>query len=230
MTSKILLIDDEPKIVELVRLYLERAGYQVLVARDGGSGLTTFHRDEPDLIVLDLMLPGIDGIEVCRRVRHESDVPIIMLTARAEEIDKLVGLEVGADDYVTKPFSPRELIARVRTVLRRSNGSRAAGSQRIEVNGLSIDATRHEVACHGKPIGLTPTEFRLLWALAGQPERVFSRSQLMDEALDETFEGYARTVDAHVKNLRRKLSSAAGKNCIVTVYGVGYRFTGAGHA
>ena len=229
MSSKILVVDDEPKIVELLRLYLERAGYKVTIASDGQSALSAFRHENPDLIILDLMLPGIDGIEVCSRLRRESHIPVIMLTARAEEVDKLAGLEVGADDYVTKPFSPRELVARVRAVLRRSNGAHEPAQQRIELDGLLIDAIRHQVACNGKPVGLTPTEFRLLWALARQPQRVFSRSQLMNEALGEQFEGYERTVDAHLKNLRRKLSQACESACIETVYGVGYRFAEAAH-
>ena len=224
MRAKILVVDDEPKIVDLVRLYLERDGHEVTVARDGSAALTAFRSQRPDLIVLDLMLPGVDGLEVCRRVRQESTVPIVMLTARAEEIDKLVGLEIGADDYLTKPFSPRELAARVRAVLRRTAGQAETPAERITVGALVIDATRHEAACEGKPLGLTPTEFRLLTTLARQPGRVFARSQLLDEALGERFEGFDRSIDAHVKNLRRKLSDASGRTCIETVYGVGYRF------
>jgi two-component system alkaline phosphatase synthesis response regulator PhoP len=229
MSTKILVVDDEPKIVDLLRLYLERAGYKVTIAGDGQSALSVFRREKPDLVILDLMLPGIDGVEVCSRLRRESHIPVIMLTARAEEVDKLVGLEVGADDYVTKPFSPREVVARVRAVLRRSNGAPEPAQKRIELDGLLIDATRHQVTCNGKSVGLTPTEFRLLWAMAGQPQRVFSRSQLMNEALDEEFEGYERTIDAHVKNLRRKLSRACESACIETVYGVGYRFVETAH-
>jgi len=227
---KVLVVDDEPKIVDLVKLYLERDGYQVLTARDGHAALESMRDEQPDLVVLDLMLPGIDGVEVCRRVRRESNVPIIMLTARAEEADKLIGLEIGADDYVTKPFSPRELTGRVRAVLRRSNAAQGQKPERIEVGGLMIDSTGHKVLCDSKVIDLTPTEFRLLWALASQPERVFSRGQLLETALDDQFEGYERTIDAHVKNLRRKLSQASGRSCIQTVYGVGYKFVEAGNA
>jgi len=227
---KVLVVDDEPKIVDLVKLYLERDGFQVLTARDGHAALAAVRDEQPDLIVLDLMLPGIDGVEVCRRIRRESNVPVIMLTARAEEADKLIGLEVGADDYVTKPFSPRELAGRVRAVLRRSNAAQGQKPERIEVGGLMIDSTGHKVLCDGELIDLTPTEFRLLWTLSSQPERVFSRGQLLENAFENRFEGYERTIDAHVKNLRRKLSRASGRSCIETVYGIGYKFVEAGNA
>ena len=221
---KVLVVDDEPKIVDLVKLYLERDGYQVLTARDGHAALAAVRDEHPDLVVLDLMLPGVNGLDVCRSVRSHSSVPIIMLTARAEEADKLIGLEIGADDYVTKPFSPRELTGRVRAVLRRSTAASEKKPDRIEVGGLIVNATGHIVSCDDKSIDLTPTEFRLLWALASQPERVFSRGQLLENALENQFEGYERTIDAHVKNLRRKLTQAAGRSCIETVYGVGYKF------
>ena len=221
---KVLVVDDEPKIVDLVKLYLERDGYQVVAARDGHAALAEMRDEQPDLVILDLMLPGIDGVEVCRRIRRESNVPIIMLTARAEEADKLIGLEVGADDYVTKPFSPRELTGRVRAVLRRSTTAQGQKPERIEVGGLIVDSTGHKVMCDGKLIDLTPTEFRLLCALASQPERVFSRGQLLERALENQFEGYERTIDTHVKNLRQKLTRASGRSCIETVYGVGYKF------
>jgi DNA-binding response OmpR family regulator len=219
-------VDDEPKIVEMVRLYLERDGHTVLVAGDGASALETFRRERPDLVVLDLMLPGIDGLDVCRTIRRESQVPIVMLTAKAEEVDKLIGLELGADDYLTKPFSPRELAARVRAVLRRSAPRPAEEPERLEAGGLAIDARRHEVSCGGEVLALTPTEFRLLWALAREPGRVFTRDQLLDLALHETYEAYQRTVDAHVKNLRQKLRRASGRGrcAVVTVHGVGYKF------
>jgi two-component system alkaline phosphatase synthesis response regulator PhoP len=223
-TVKVLVVDDEPKIVDLVKLYLERDGYQVLTARDGQTALAAFRDEHPDIIILDLMLPGISGLDVCRNIRSHSSVPVIMLTARAEEADKLIGLEIGADDYVTKPFSPRELAGRVRAVLRRSTNSPEQRPERIEAGSLIIDATGHKVSCDGKSIDLTPTEFRLLWALVGQPERVFSRGQLLETALENQFEGYERTIDAHVKNLRRKLTQASGRSCIETVYGVGYKF------
>jgi DNA-binding response OmpR family regulator len=225
MATRVLVVDDEPKIVEMVRLYLERDGHKVLVAGDGVSALETFRRERPDLVVLDLMLPGIDGLDVCRAIRRESQVPIVMLTAKAAEVDKLIGLELGADDYLTKPFSPRELAARVRAVLRRSAPRPAEEPERLEAGGLVIDARRHEVSCDGEVLALTPTEFRLLWALAREPGRVFTRDQLLDLALQETYEAYQRTVDAHVKNLRQKLRRASGsRRCaVVTVHGVGYK-------
>ena len=225
MPGKVLVVDDEAKIVEMVRLYLERDGHTVLIARDGLSALESFRRDRPDLVVLDLMLPGIDGLEVCRIIRKESDVPVVMLTARTEEVDKLIGLELGADDYITKPFSPREVAARVRAVLRRS-GARPPEEERLEVGSLVIDARRHEVSCNGEALPLTPTEFRLLWSLAREPGRVFTRAQLLDLALGESYEGYDRTVDAHIKNLRHKLRRGApdSRGCVIaTVHGVGYK-------
>jgi DNA-binding response OmpR family regulator len=225
MPRKVLVVDDEPKIVQMVRLYLERDGHRVLVARDGPSALKVFQTESPDLVVLDLMLPGLDGLEVCRAIRRESDVPIVMLTARAEEVDKLIGLELGADDYLTKPFSPRELAARVRAVLRRSAPRPPAEPECLEVGGLVIDAHQHEVYCGGERLLLTPTEFRLLWALAREPGRVFTRAQLLDMALNESYEAYERTVDAHIKNLRQKVHGVPGPHrCeIVTVRGVGYK-------
>ena len=225
--GKILVVDDERKIVSLVRAYLEREGYDVIEASAGHEAVEASRRESPDLVVLDIMLPGLDGWEVCREIRRFSEVPIIMLTARDEDADKLVGLELGADDYVTKPFSPRELVARVRTVLRRARASRAPAPspERIVLGGLVLDEERFEVSCHGQPLALTRTEFRLLAALAREPGRVLSRSQLLDMALGQSYEGYDRTIDAHIKNLRRKLSAAgAGEGCnIITVHGVGYK-------
>jgi DNA-binding response OmpR family regulator len=222
--GKILVVDDEPKIVSTVRAYLERDGYQVFEAGNGRQALDTFHREKPDLIILDLMLPEVDGLEVCRQIRRASDVPIIMLTARQEDADKLVGLEIGADDYITKPFSPRELVARVRVVLRRSRPSPAPTSSRFVLGDLTVDEERFEATCHSRPIPLTPTEFRLLAALAKNPGRVLSRARLLD-ILGESYEGYERTVDVHIKNLRRKLAEiGSGKGCtITTIHGVGYK-------
>lgn len=221
--AKVLVVEDEGKIADLVRLYLERDGHLVSVATDGKGGLESFRRLAPDLVILDLMLPEIDGLEVCRQIRRTSSTPIIMLTARAEEVDRLIGLELGADDYVTKPFSPRELAARVRAVLRRTSRAAVAEPEgRVEVGGLVIDDRRHQASCDGVPLDLTPTEFRLLLTLAREPGRVFTRAQLLDLALGERFEGYERTVDAHIKNLRAKLP-AASRCTITTVYGVGYR-------
>ncbi|APV43813.1 two-component system, OmpR family, alkaline phosphatase synthesis response regulator PhoP [Dehalogenimonas formicexedens] len=224
--AKILVVDDEPKIVSTVRAYLERDGYEVVTAGDGKTSVEVFKRDKPDLIILDLMLPEIDGLEVCRTIRRASDVPIIMLTARQEDADKLIGLEIGADDYVTKPFSPRELVARVKVILRRAKPSpSAAASARIEAGGIVVDEDRFEATCHGQPIPLTATEFKILTALVRNAGLVLSRSKLLD-LLGENYEGYERTIDVHVKNLRRKLGEANIESpcSITTVHGVGYKF------
>jgi DNA-binding response OmpR family regulator len=222
--GKILVVDDERKIVNLVRAYLERDGYEVVAAYDGKAAVAVCRREAPDLVVLDIMLPELDGWEVCRQIRRFSSVPIIMLTARDEDADKLVGLELGADDYVTKPFSPRVLVARVKAVLRRARDV-PSESRMIRSGELVIDEERFLATCHGQPLSLTPTEFRVLAALASERGRVLSRAQLLDMALGESFDGYDRTVDAHIKNLRRKLAAAGGdSDCrIVTVHGVGYR-------
>ncbi len=221
----ILVVDDEPKLVKVVRDYLEHDGYRVLSAGDGREALARFQEARPDLVVLDLMLPELDGLEVCRRLRQYSGVPIIMLTARAEEVDELVGLELGADDYVTKPFSPRTLLARIRSVLRRANPT-DDGEEPLFVGPLRVDPSRHKAAWEGAPLALTPTEFRLLAALAGHPGRVFERLTLLERIQGEAYAGYERTVDAHVKNLRKKLAAAGGEaaaSSIATVPGVGYR-------
>ena len=221
--QKVLVVDDESKIVRTVRAYLEREGYLVSEAGTGPQALEAFKKERPDLVVLDLMLPELDGYEVCRRLRRESDVPVIMLTARDDDTDKLIGLELGADDYVTKPFSPRELVARVRAVLRRT-ARQPASSERFTVGDLVVDEERFEVSCHGQKVDITPTEFKLLATLARRPGRVFTRAQLVEQALGESFEGYERTIDAHIKNLRRKLGGAGGSGCgILTVHGVGYK-------
>ncbi len=224
--GKILVVDDEKKMVDLVRAYLERDGYKVVEAADGRQALDVFHRTLPDLLILDLMLPEIDGLEVCREIRRTSDVPIIMLTARDDDTDKLIGLELGADDYITKPFSPRELVARVRVILRRAHPSPTPppATAHLVRGDLILDEARFEATCHRHPLPLTLTEFRILAALAISPGRVLSRAQLLD-ALGETYEGYERTIDVHIKNLRRKLGAAgAGKGCsIATVHGLGYK-------
>lgn len=225
--EKILVVDDEPKIVELVRLYLEREGYRVSAAGDGRAALSAFRQEKPNLVVLDLMLPELDGREVCRALRKESAVPIIMLTARAEEADKLIGLELGADDYLTKPFSPRELVARVRAVLRRA-ASPPAPEEALAVGDLHLDLARHEARCADRPLELTATEFKLLAALAQNPGRVLSRQRLLDLARGEDYEGLERTIDSHIKNLRLKLAPPGKPGCrIATVRGVGYRLEGA---
>lgn len=221
--KRVLVVDDDVKTVELVKLYLNRDGHKVLVAYDGVEALRLAREGHPDLIVLDLMLPGIDGLEICRTLRNESDVPIIMLTARATDEDKLTGLGLGADDYVTKPFSPRELAARVRAVLRRLPGER--GPAEIERGELTVNFVKHKAFLAGRPLNLSPTEFKLLGVLAREPGRVFSRAQLIEEALGYDFVGFDRTVDVHILNLRRKLEPDPNHpEYIKTVYGVGYNF------
>jgi two-component system, OmpR family, alkaline phosphatase synthesis response regulator PhoP len=224
MTTTILIVDDEPKIVKLARDYLEQGGFQVLTALDGTAALSTARTERPDLIVLDLMLPGMDGLDVCRALRRESDVPIIMLTARSEEADRLIGLELGADDYVTKPFSPRELVARVRALLRRAQGTVYTPGI-IRAGDLEIDVEGHRVSQAGEPLHLTRFEFALLEILAQHPGQAFSRAQLLDKLHGVAAVGYDRSVDAHIKNLRRKIETDPAKpQYIQTVYGIGYRF------
>jgi DNA-binding response OmpR family regulator len=224
--ARILVVDDEPKIVQLVRDYLERAGFAVSTARDGNEALMRAHQERPDLIVLDLGLPELDGLEVTRRLRRDSGVPIIMLTARHDETDKVVGLELGADDYVTKPFSPRELEARVRAVLRRQ--LRDADAEVIRAGDLTLDLPRMRTDVAGRPVALTATEFQLLTALARQPGRVFTRAQLLDAIHGVAFESYERAIDAHVKNIRRKIEpDPRVPRYLLTVYGVGYRLADA---
>lgn len=226
MNRTILVVDDDKKIADLVSLYLKKEGYSVLVAYDGQEALDLARRKAPDLIVLDLLLPGLDGMEVCQRLRAESRVPIIMLTARSTDEDKLLGLDLGADDYVTKPFNPRELVARIRAVLRRIAPEEEPGED-MRFDGLTISFVRHEVLVQGKTVALTPTEFRLLSALAREPGRVFSRSELLDRVFGYDYEGLERTVDVHIMNLRRKMEPEPSKpRYIVTVPGVGYRFEG----
>jgi two-component system alkaline phosphatase synthesis response regulator PhoP len=223
MPKKILVVDDEPKIAEICQDYLKAAGYQVVIAMTGPDGLSMARRERPDLIVLDLMLPEMDGLDVCRTLRRESDVPIIMLTARVEETDTLIGLEIGADDYITKPFSPRELVARVRVVLRRGSGDPT--SEVIRVGEVTLDRARYEVNLPDQTITLTPTEFEILASLMSQPGRIFSRAQLLNAVHGVAFESYERAIDSHIRNLRRKLETSDGQaNYIVTVHGVGYKF------
>ncbi len=222
MPELILVVDDEPKIVRLARDYLEKNGFRVTTAADGQSALTVARREKPDLIILDLMLPILDGREVCKVLRRESDVPIIMLTALAEEVDQVTGLEIGADDYITKPFSPRAMIARVRALLRRTRGGVKAPSI-IRVGGLEIDAERYSVTFKDAPIKLTPNEFKLLQLLASRPGQTLTREQLLDD-LHGAASSFDRSVDSHIKNLRKKLEAASGEAMIETVYGIGYRF------
>ena len=221
MPPLILIVDDEPKITRLARDYLEKNGFRVLTAADGQSALTTARREKPDLVILDLMLPNIDGREVCRILRRESAVPIIMLTALSEEIDQVTGLEIGADDYITKPFSVRALVARVRALLRRARGDVKAPSL-IRVSGLEIDSEKYAVSFNGAPIKLTPNEFKLLVLLASRPNQTLTREQLLED-LHGTSSNVDRSVDSHIKNLRKKLEIASGESMIETVYGIGYR-------
>jgi two-component system alkaline phosphatase synthesis response regulator PhoP len=223
----ILVVDDEPQIVELVKDYLKQAGFRVVTARDGQTALTVARHERPDLVVLDLMLPGgMDGLDVCRRLRQDAVlgmVPIIMLTARGEETDRLIGLAVGADDYVTKPFSPREVVARVRAVLRRAGGD-VQPSGIIRVGDLVVDLPGRSVTVDGQSVSLTPTEFDLLAVMAQSPGRPFTRAQLMDMVYDVAYAGYDRAIDSHIKNLRRKIEADPREpRYVVTVYGVGYK-------
>ncbi len=221
--TTILIVDDEPKIVQLARDYLQHAGFTVLSAGDGKSALAMARNAKPDLIVLDLALPELDGLDVTRTLRKESPVPIIMLTARGEESDKLVGLELGADDYMTKPFSPKELVARVRAVLRRWESARVAGDV-LRVGDLTLDLPRMQATMGTRAVDLTPTEFQLLATLAKYPGRVFTRGQLLDALHGVAFESYERAIDAHVKNVRRKIEPDARRpRYILSVYGVGYK-------
>lgn len=223
MSPKILVVDDEARIVRLVRSYLEQAGYAVVEANDGQTALIQARREKPDLVVLDLGLPVMDGLEVARILRRERDTPIIMLTARVEDTDKIVGLELGADDYVTKPFNPRELVARVRAVLRRTSGATPT-PEILRASGLELDMNGHQATLDGRPLDLTPTEFELLAVLLRNPGRVFTRLELLDRVQGEAYEGYERTIDAHIKNLRAKLGDdPRHPRYIQTVFGVGYK-------
>ena len=222
----ILIVDDEPKMIKIARDYLAQAGYNVITASDGAAAVSASRTAKPDLIVLDLGLPKLDGLDVTRAIRKDSNVPIIMLTARGEESDKLVGLELGADDYMTKPFSPKELVARVRVVLRRAEGVAASAVEMIRVGDLTLDVPRMRVSLGDQSVEVTPTEFQLLAALAKQPGRIFTRAQLLDAVHGVAFESYERAIDAHIKNLRRKLEpNPREPKYILTVYGVGYKFS-----
>ncbi len=223
--KRVLVVDDDAKTVELVKLYLNRDGYRVITSYDGLEALRLARETRPDLIVLDLMLPGMDGLEICRTLREESDVPIIMLTARTTDQDKLTGLGLGADDYITKPFSPRELAARVRAVLRRLPGER--GPAEIRHDKLRVNFRNHQASLDGRDLNLTPVEFKLLGVLVKEPGRVFNREQLIEDALGFDFEGFNRTIDVHILNLRRKIEpDPSHPRYIKTVYGAGYKFSG----
>jgi DNA-binding response OmpR family regulator len=223
--SIILIIEDEPELVKVLRSYLEQAGFTVFSALRGDTGLTTWEQKHPDLVILDLNLPGMDGLDVARAIRRKTDTPIIMLTARVEETDQLIGLELGADDYIPKPFSPRVVVARVRALLRRAAGSNVPVIS-VHAGDLEIDLDAHRLTRAGELIDLTPTEFSLLATLASHPGRVFSRLQLLEASQGVAYEGYERTVDAHIKNLRAKLENdPKNPRYIETVFGVGYRFS-----
>jgi DNA-binding response OmpR family regulator len=221
----VLVVDDEPRILQLVRDYLEHGGFTVITAPDGPSALRSARTARPDLVVLDLGLPGLDGLDVARSLRREGEVPIIMLTARTEESDKLVGLELGADDYLTKPFSPKELVARVRAVLRRAEGRRKP-SDIVRVDpDVELDVPRMEARFGGRRVDLTKSEFEIVTTMARQPGRVFTRAQLLDAVRGVAFESYERAIDAHIKNIRKKIETdPRSPRYVLTVFGVGYRF------
>lgn len=230
MAKTILVVDDEPKIVKVLKGYLEQASYRVVTAADGQMALTTFRHERPDLVVLDLSLPGIDGLDVCRTLRRESNVPVIMLTARTEEADKLIGLELGADDYVTKPFSPREMVARVRAILRRAD-IQPIGSEVVRAGDIMLDLGSHQAMVAGRPVRLTRMEFSMLAALARAPGRALTRLQLLELSQESAYEGYERTVDVHIRNLRNKIEPDPKQpRYIVTVFGIGYALQEPDHA
>jgi two-component system, OmpR family, alkaline phosphatase synthesis response regulator PhoP len=230
MAKTILVVDDERKIVTVLKGYLEQAGFRVVTAGDGQMALITFRHEKPELVILDLMLPGIDGLDVCRVLRRESSVPIIMLTARAEEADRLIGLELGADDYVVKPFSPREVVARVRAVLRRVEGEVTA-SERLLSGDIALDLAAHQATVGGRPVELTPMEFGLLAVLARSPGRTFTRAQLLQQIQNSPLEGFERTVDVHIRNIRAKIElDPKNPRHILTIYGVGYKLAEPTHA
>jgi two-component system OmpR family response regulator len=224
--QKILVIDDEENVCELVSLYFGKAGYDVFTAADGSDGIDKVRSERPDLVILDLMLPGMDGLDVCKELRKQSNIPIIMLTARTDEVDRVLGLEIGADDYVTKPFSPRELLARVKAVLRRAAYVPTPDEQQVlELPGLSVSRISREVVVGGNRIDLTPKEFDLLWYLASNRNRVFTREQLLEQVWAyQEFYGDERTVDQHIKRLRRKIETNGSPCRITTIWGVGYKF------
>lgn len=228
MGGKILVVDDEVNLLKVVKDYLILESYEVHTADNGNKAMELFYEVQPDFIILDLMLPDISGEELCKRIRKESDVPILMLTAKSREEDKVAGLYIGADDYLTKPFSPRELVGRVRAILRRTRGKLLiADILEFNAQDLVVDISKHEVKKVGETVNLTPNEFKILSVLAQNPQRVFTRDQLVDMAFGYDFEGYARTVDTHIKNLRQKIEDNPKEpRYIETVYGVGYKFIG----
>ncbi len=225
--QRIVVVEDEMQIARTLRDYLEVAGFEVTVVSNGGAALASIRGQRPDLIVLDLGLPGMDGLDVARELRRTSATPIVMLTARGEESDRIVGLELGADDYLVKPFSPKELVARVRAVLRRTSGA-TVGAEVLRVGEIEVDLPKMRARVDGRPVELTPTEFQLLATLVREPGRVFTRGQLLDALHGVTIDSYERAIDAHVKNLRRKIEPELGRpRFVLTVHGVGYRFADA---
>ena len=226
----VLLVDDDPKIAKLLRSYFEKEDFSVLTALDGTTALQLYRDKKPDILVLDLMLPGVSGLNVCRQIRKESETPILMLTARDEETDRLIGLELGADDYVSKPFSPREVVARAKAILRRSRKT-PEKTEPFKIGKFIVDTAGYTVSAEGSPVDLTPTEYRIFELLATHPGQVFTRFQLVEQIQGVAFEGYERTIDAHVKNLRRKIDdNPKDPRIIQTAYGVGYKFAGDSHA
>lgn len=224
----VLIVDDDAKLVQLLKTYFDKEGFITYTANDGLVALQEVRQRKPDIMILDLMLPGMDGWDVCRKIRRDNDLPIIMLTARDEESDRLVGLEIGADDYVSKPFSPKEVVARAKVILRRTHRE-VVQQKLIKAGGLTIDLERHQVIDGNQLVDLTPTEFKLLEVLASNTGKVFSRLQIVEQTQGYTFEGYERTIDAHIKNLRRKLENNPKEpKYILTVYGIGYKFAGDG--
>jgi two-component system OmpR family response regulator len=229
-TKTILIVDDEPQIVEIVERYLSDEGFHILRAFDGAEAVRIFDAEKPGLVILDLTMPVMSGLEAFREIRARSDVPVIMLTSRSDEVDRIVGLELGADDYITKPFSPREVVARVKTVLRRVGEPKEATPESstqqslVQIGDLEIDSREHEVRLHGEAISLTPTEFRILEILGASPGRTFTRSQLLDQVKGDELEIYDRTLDRHIANLRHKVEEDATKpRFVITVFGVGYK-------
>jgi DNA-binding response OmpR family regulator len=225
--TTVLVVEDEIEIARVVRDYLDNAGFEVIVVGDGGSAISSIRSSKPDLLVLDLGLPGRDGLDVAREIRRWSNTPIVMLTARGDETDRVVGLELGADDYVVKPFSPKELVARIRAVLRRTRAAER-GAEILRAADVEVDTGKMRVTVDGRPVELTPTEFQLLSTLLAEPGRVFTRGQLLDAVHGVAIESYERAIDAHVKNIRRKIEPEPGSpRYLLTVHGVGYRFADA---
>lgn len=224
MSGKILIVEDDPNIAELLELYLEKDGFEVLLASDGGQGVSMFESEKPDIVLLDIMLPVMDGWEVCKRIRSISNTPIIMATAKGETVDKVSGLEMGADDYIVKPFDIKEVIARIRAVLRRYSGEQKEEIKRLVFDKLEINMESFELIIDGKKVEAPPKEMELLFHLASSPNRVFTRNQLLDEVWGFDYFGDSRTVDVHVKRLREKLEGVSDKWALKTVWGVGYKF------